>query len=99
LPTTGVNTERIWLLEHFADWFNVKLGNDSLYHSKATVSKELVDTLQESDVERDIVQTAKQSEENAAKKAEKQALQEAIKKEKPRGIFALQPENAYAEHF
>ena len=22
LPTTGVNTERIWLLEHFADWFN-----------------------------------------------------------------------------
>ena len=33
------------------------------------------------------------------KKAEKQALQEAIKKEKPRGIFALQPENAYAEHF
>ncbi|EIK87581.1 hypothetical protein CGSMWGv6119V5_03221 [Gardnerella vaginalis 6119V5] len=99
LPTTGVNTERIWLLEHFADWFNVKLGNDSLYHSKATVSKELVDTLQESDVERDIVQTAKQSEENAAKKAEKQALQEAIKKEKPRGIFALQPENDYAEHF
>ncbi|EIK84205.1 threonine/serine exporter family protein [Gardnerella sp. KA00603] len=99
LPTTGVNTERIWLLEHFADWFNVKLGNDSLYHSKAAVSKELVDTLQESDVERDIVQTAKQSEENAAKKAEKQALQEAIKKEKPRGIFALQPENAYAEHF
>ena len=26
LPTTGVNTERIWLLEHFADWFNVNLG-------------------------------------------------------------------------
>jgi hypothetical protein len=25
LPTTGVNTERIWLLEHFADWFNVNL--------------------------------------------------------------------------
>ncbi|WP_421787846.1 threonine/serine ThrE exporter family protein [Gardnerella sp. DNF01141] len=99
LPTTGVNTERIWLLEHFADWFNVKLGNDSLYHSKAAVSKELVDTLQESDVERDIVQTAKQSEENAAKVAEEKALQEEIKKEKPRGIFALQPENAYAEHF
>ena len=99
LPTTGVNTERIWLLEHFADWFNVKLGNDSLYHSKAAVSKELVDTLQESDVERDIVQTAKQSEEHAAKVAEKQALQEAIQKEKPRGIFALQPESAYTEHF
>lgn len=99
LPTTGVNTERIWLLEHFADWFNVKLGNDSLYHSKAAVSKELVDTLQASDDEHTIVQTAKQSEENATKIAKKKALQEAIKKEKPRGIFALQPESAYAEHF
>lgn len=71
LPTTGVNTERIWLLEHFADWFNVKLGNDSLYHSKAAVSKELVDTLQASDDEHTIVQTAKQSEENATKIAKR----------------------------
>ncbi len=99
LPTTGVNTERIWLLEHFADWFNVKLGNDSLYHSKATVSKELVDTLQASSNENAIVQTAKQSEENAAKVEEKMAIQEAIRKEKPRGIFALQPEKTYVEHF
>ena len=99
LPTTGVNTERIWLLEHFADWFNVKLGNDSLYHSKATVSKELVDTLQASSNENAIVQTAKQSEEHAAKVEEKMAIQEAIRKEKPRGIFALQPERTYAEHF
>lgn len=99
LPTTGVNTERIWLLEHFADWFNVKLGNDSLYHSKAAVSKELVDTLQASSNENAIVQTAKQSEEHAAKVEEKMAIQEAIRKEKPRGIFALQPERTYAEHF
>lgn len=99
LPTTGVNTERIWLLEHFADWFNVKLGNDSLYHSKAAVSKELVDTLQASSNENAIVQTAKKSEENAAKVEEKMAIQEAIRKEKPRGIFALQPEKTYAEHF
>lgn len=99
LPTTGVNTERIWLLEHFADWFNVKLGNDSLYHSKAAVSKELVDTLQASSNENAIVQTAKQSEEYAAKVEEKMAIQEAIRKEKPRGIFALQPERTYAEHF
>ena len=99
LPTTGVNTERIWLLEHFADWFNVKLGNDSLYHSKATVSKELVDTLQASSNENAIVQTAKQSEEHAAKVEEKMAIQEAIRKEKPRGIFALQPEKTYVEHF
>ncbi len=99
LPTTGVNTERIWLLEHFADWFNVKLGNDSLYHSKAAVSKELVDTLQAGSNENAIVQTAKQSEAHAAKVEEKIALQEAIRKEKPRGIFALQPEKTYAEHF
>lgn len=99
LPTTGVNTERIWLLEHFVDWFNVKLGNDSLYHSKATVSKELVDTLQASSNENAIVQTAKQSEEHAAKVEEKMAIQEAIRKEKPRGIFALQPEKTYVEHF
>lgn len=99
LPTTGVNTERIWLLEHFADWFNVKLGNDSLYHSKAAVSKELVDTLQAGSNENAIVQTAKQSEAHAAKVEEKIALQEAISKEKPRGIFALQPEKTYAEHF
>ena len=26
LPTTGVNTERIWLLEHFADWFSVNVS-------------------------------------------------------------------------
>ena len=99
LPTTGVNTERIWLLEHFADWFNVKLGNDSLYHSKATVSKELVDTLQAGSNENAIVQAAKQSEEHAAKIEEKMAIQEAIRKEKPRGIFALQPEKTYVEHF
>ena len=34
LPTTGVNTERIWLLEHFADWFNVDLGKGSMYHRR-----------------------------------------------------------------
>ena len=32
LPSTGVNTERIWLLEHFADWFSVNLGKGSMYH-------------------------------------------------------------------
>ncbi len=45
LPTTGVNTERIWLLEHFADWFNVNLGEESIYHAKPTVSEELVEQL------------------------------------------------------
>ena len=42
LPTTGVNTERIWLLEHFADWFNVNLGTGSMYHRPADVSERLM---------------------------------------------------------
>ena len=42
LPTTGVNTERIWLLEHFADWFNIHLGKGSVYHAQSVVSEELV---------------------------------------------------------
>ena len=41
LPTTGVNTERIWLLEHFADWFNVNLGKGSMYHSQSECPKGL----------------------------------------------------------
>lgn len=42
LPSTGVNTERIWLLEHFADWFNVNLGTGTMYHAKSSISEELV---------------------------------------------------------
>ncbi|MBW3082252.1 threonine/serine exporter family protein [Bifidobacterium sp. 6T3] len=45
LPTTGVNTERIWLLEHFADWFNTNLGKGSMYHATAAVSEEVVEHL------------------------------------------------------
>lgn len=45
LPTTGVNTERIWLLEHFADWFNIHLGKGSMYHAQSVVSEELVEHL------------------------------------------------------
>ncbi len=49
LPTTGVNTERIWLLEHFADWFNVNLGKGSMYHSQSGVSEGLMQHLDEKD--------------------------------------------------
>ncbi|WP_298046911.1 threonine/serine exporter ThrE family protein [uncultured Bifidobacterium sp.] len=49
LPTTGVNTERIWLLEHFADWFNVNLGKSSMYHSQADVSEGLMEHLDKRD--------------------------------------------------
>ncbi|BDR52136.1 membrane protein [Bombiscardovia nodaiensis] len=47
LPTTGVNTERIWLLEHFADWLAVNCGQGSTYHRAANISQELVDHLDE----------------------------------------------------
>lgn len=49
LPTTGVNTERIWLLEHFADWFNVNLGSGSMYHSRTEVSEGLMQHLDQRD--------------------------------------------------
>lgn len=49
LPTTGVNTERIWLLEHFADWFNVNLGTGSMYHSRIEVSEGLMQHLDQRD--------------------------------------------------
>ena len=49
LPTTGVNTERIWLLEHFADWFNVNLGTGSMYHSQSDVSEGLMQHLDKRD--------------------------------------------------
>ena len=42
LPTTGVNTERIWLLEHFADWFSVNLGKGSMYHVDSQLSLSLI---------------------------------------------------------
>ncbi|PKV04873.1 threonine/serine ThrE exporter family protein [Bifidobacterium pseudolongum] len=45
LPTTGVNTERIWLLEHFADWFSVNLGTGSMYHRETKVSAGLMQHL------------------------------------------------------
>lgn len=45
LPTTGVNTERIWLLEHFADWFSVSLGKGTMYHRETRVSQGLMQHL------------------------------------------------------
>ncbi|WP_420868233.1 threonine/serine exporter family protein [Bifidobacterium vespertilionis] len=49
LPTTGVNTERIWLLEHFADWFAVNLGKSSMYHVQSKLSEGVVQHLDERD--------------------------------------------------
>lgn len=63
LPTTGVNTERIWLLEHFADWFNDCLGCGSSYHASSRVSKALVDHLDAPGAEMSIM-SAVQHDEN-----------------------------------
>lgn len=45
LPTTGVNTERIWYMEHFADWLAVNLGQKSKYHNAGDFSASMVDGL------------------------------------------------------
>ncbi|QSY58776.1 threonine/serine exporter family protein [Bifidobacterium imperatoris] len=49
LPSTGVNTERIWLLEHYADWFSVNLGEESMYHAQPEVSQGLMQHLDTKD--------------------------------------------------
>ena len=65
LPTTGVNTERIWLLEHFADWFSVNLGKKSMYHKRTEVSQELMDHLEVRDASQFSAHVAKQVERKA----------------------------------
>lgn len=45
LPTTGVNTERIWYMEHFADWLAVNLGQKGTYHRAGEFSASMVDDL------------------------------------------------------
>ncbi|PST48295.1 hypothetical protein COO72_08395 [Bifidobacterium callitrichos] len=79
LPTTGVNTERIWLLEHFADWFSVNLGEESMYHTRPEVSKGLMQHLDEKDASQMSAKLAKQlREEEKERQAEAQeAAQEA----------------------
>lgn len=61
LPTTGVNTERVWLLEHFADWFNVNLGMGSVYHAQASVSQEVVEQLDSPDSRRSAMRAAQKA--------------------------------------
>ncbi|WP_165777232.1 threonine/serine ThrE exporter family protein [Bifidobacterium primatium] len=61
LPTTGVNTERIWLLEHFADWFSVNLGHSAVYHNRGVeVSDRLVEHLDAKDMSQLSAKAAKE---------------------------------------
>ena len=75
LPTTGVNTERIWLLEHYTDWFSVNLGLDSMYHRAGDVSEGVVQNLEQSDMSEVSAQLAKKL--RAEKKAQKELSGEA----------------------
>ncbi|WP_417852271.1 threonine/serine ThrE exporter family protein [Bifidobacterium oedipodis] len=65
LPTTGVNTERIWLLEHFADWFAVNLGKGSMYHVDSRLSEGVVRHLDERDASQYSADLAKRLREQA----------------------------------
>ncbi|MBM6700468.1 threonine/serine exporter family protein [Bifidobacterium pullorum subsp. saeculare] len=69
LPTTGVNTERIWLLEHFADWFNVNLGTGAMYHTKPSISEELVEHLDAPDADGASIMRAVEHDRKAAEEA------------------------------
>ena len=85
LPTTGVNTERIWLLEHFADWFNMNLGKGSMYHAKGAISEELVDHLDSPDARSSIMRSVEHARKAAA--------------DRRGGHNHKTPKGRYAEHF
>ena len=70
LPSTGVNTERIWLLEHFADWFSVNLGKGSMYHVDSQLSDGVVKHLDERDASQYSADLAKRLRERAKVEAE-----------------------------
>ncbi|PJM74463.1 threonine/serine ThrE exporter family protein [Bifidobacterium simiarum] len=74
LPTTGVNTERIWLLEHFADWFSVNLGHSAVYHNRGLeVSDKLVENLDARDVSQLSAKAAKELKEAEKRRKAEQA--------------------------
>lgn len=79
LPTTGVNTERIWLLEHFADWFSVNLGTGSMYHRETKVSAGLMQHLDMRDASQVSADMAKRlrEERHQARVAERAAASDA----------------------
>ena len=70
LPSTGVNTERIWPLEHFADWFSVNLGKGSMYHVDSQLSDGVVKHLDERDASQYSADLAKRLRERAKVEAE-----------------------------
>ena len=65
-----MNTERIWLLEHFADWFSVNLGKGSMYHVDSQLSDGVVKHLDERDASQYSADLAKRLRERAKVEAE-----------------------------
>lgn len=78
LPTTGVNTERIWLLEHYADWFSVNLGEESMYHVQPEVSQGLMQHLDTKDASQVSANLSKKLREEEKEKETQQAGQDAV---------------------
>ncbi|WEV53812.1 threonine/serine exporter family protein [Bifidobacterium sp. ESL0798] len=96
LPTTGVNTERIWLLEHFADWFSVNIGAPATtYHAQTAVSQEMVQQLDNPDAQRSMLRATQKAHREIERR--KRVHEKAIKRAKKRGFQP--PKGEYAEHF
>ncbi|EFA22376.1 threonine/serine ThrE exporter family protein [Bifidobacterium gallicum] len=76
LPSTGVNTERIWLLEHYADWLSVNLGSGAMYHSRTEVSDGLMAHLDRANASRFSAQLSKQLREEQREEERAEKLEE-----------------------
>ncbi|MDF7640064.1 threonine/serine exporter family protein [Bifidobacterium sp. ESL0784] len=96
LPTTGVNTERIWLLEHFADWFSVNIGEPgTTYHAQPSVSAEMVQQLDNPEAQRSLLSATQKAHRELEKR--QRVHDKAVKRAKKRGFRP--PKGQYAEHF
>lgn len=96
LPTTGVNTERIWLLEHFADWFSVNIGEPgTTYHAQTSVSTAMVQQLDNPEAQRSVLSATQKAHRELEKR--KRVHEKAVKRVKKRGFRP--PKGQYAKHF
>ncbi len=98
LPTTGVNTERIWLLEHFADWFSVNLGTGSMYHRETKVSDGLMQHLDMRDASQVSADMAKRlrEERHQARVAERAAASDAAVEDHEAALAGIAASDAAA---
>ncbi|WEV64989.1 threonine/serine exporter family protein [Bifidobacterium sp. ESL0732] len=96
LPTTGVNTERIWLLEHFADWFSVNIGAPATtYHAQTAVSQAMVQQLDNPDAEHSMLRATQKAHHEVERR--KRVHEKAAKRAQKRGFRP--PKGEYAAHF